>query len=493
MSTKEQSPRVFISYSWTTPAHEDRVLQLAERLCRFGVDAILDKWALREGHDINAFMERIDTDPSITKVIMICDREYVKKANRREAGVGIEAQIITTRLYEEQEQDKFVAVVVERDEHHRYCVPIFYGSRKFIDFTDISKDSETFEQLLRWIFEQPSHKKPEIGRIPDFLRGNHSDISDALSHPFECALDAIRRHQSNAFSLVREYFDALLKEMEKFRIDPENSDKFDNLVVENIESFLPHRNAIIQVFTSLSRNGFREESGRIVHGFLEKFIPYMLGSTNRSNRPCSEWDNDNFSFIAHELFLYAVACFLRDEQFDTVNYLLGQGYYISPDIEIYHSNMTDFNVFSRDLTSLDYRNQRLRLRRISLHSDFLQKRSNESGVEFRHLLQADLVLFLRAHLDNEIQYTGHKWIPLTLFNTPYEQSSFEIFARSCSRKYFNKVKDILGIKDKNTLGKFLNETFKNPQFTYSFLTDSFRRQAIRLDVLCGYDKIATSL
>jgi len=34
-----------------------------------GVDVILDKWDLREGHDAYAFMEKMVTDPQIKKVL----------------------------------------------------------------------------------------------------------------------------------------------------------------------------------------------------------------------------------------------------------------------------------------------------------------------------------------------------------------------------------------------------------------------------------------
>ena len=50
-SNEVQSPRTFISYSWSSPEHEARVLQLATELEESGVDVILDKWDLREGAD----------------------------------------------------------------------------------------------------------------------------------------------------------------------------------------------------------------------------------------------------------------------------------------------------------------------------------------------------------------------------------------------------------------------------------------------------------
>ena len=46
-----ESPKVFISYSWTTPEHKQRVLDIATELVESGIDAILDKWELKEVHD----------------------------------------------------------------------------------------------------------------------------------------------------------------------------------------------------------------------------------------------------------------------------------------------------------------------------------------------------------------------------------------------------------------------------------------------------------
>jgi hypothetical protein len=42
-------PRVFISYSHDSPAHRDRVLELAERLRRDGIDVTLDQYIENEG------------------------------------------------------------------------------------------------------------------------------------------------------------------------------------------------------------------------------------------------------------------------------------------------------------------------------------------------------------------------------------------------------------------------------------------------------------
>ena len=107
-----------------------------------GSDVILDKWDLKEGHDAHAFMEKMVTDPDITKVILVCDKVYVDKADGRSGGVGTEAQIISGEIYAKQAQDKFVAVVTERDETGRAYLPAYYRSRIYIDLSDPSKYSE---------------------------------------------------------------------------------------------------------------------------------------------------------------------------------------------------------------------------------------------------------------------------------------------------------------------------------------------------------------
>ena len=156
-------PKLFVSYSWTSPDHEAWVLQLATELRESGVDVVLDKWDLLEGHDANAFMEKMVTDPEIKKVILICDKAYVDKTDGRTGGVGTEAQIISGEIYKKQDQSKFVAIVRERDENGNAYIPAYYRSRIYIDLSDTSTYSENFERLLRWAYDQPLFKKPEVG------------------------------------------------------------------------------------------------------------------------------------------------------------------------------------------------------------------------------------------------------------------------------------------------------------------------------------------
>lgn len=90
-------PKVFISYSWSTPTHERWVLDLAEELIESGINVILDKWDLKPGQDSIDFMEQMVKDPSIDKVLIISDKGYAEKADNRSGGVGTETQIISKK------------------------------------------------------------------------------------------------------------------------------------------------------------------------------------------------------------------------------------------------------------------------------------------------------------------------------------------------------------------------------------------------------------
>lgn len=115
-----------MSYSWSSPEHESWVLNLATELREVGVDVILDKWDLKEGHDAIAFMEQMVTNAGITKVILVCDSKYAEKTDGRAGGVGTEAQIISPAIYAKADQNKFVAVTTEIGPDGKPFLPTYY-------------------------------------------------------------------------------------------------------------------------------------------------------------------------------------------------------------------------------------------------------------------------------------------------------------------------------------------------------------------------------
>lgn len=473
---QEAEPKLFISYSWTTPEHEAWVLTFAEELSSQGIEVILDKWDLLPGHDANAFMEQMVTDPTVTKVLLICDEMYAKKSDGRKGGAGTEAQIITPELYANTAQDKFAAVVRERDSDGRAFLPTYYKGRIYFDLTDPSTYATEFDKIVRWAWGQQVHVRPPKGERPKFLEGKTTSGKIISSAFHRRAMEAVRSGSTSAVPAVREYLDLIAVGLEMLRVrsDKENRDTFDEVVLASIDEFTPYRNELIELFSLIAQYAPTTDHINSLHRFFEKCLPYFEFSGSGGY---SDWDFDNYRFIVHELFLYCVGSFIKNEQFDAAQAFIDEEYYWD-NRRSRDNKMHAFTAFQASVSSLDHRNQRLKLRRFSVRADMLHDRNTGTGLEFRHVMAADFVLYLRNSL---IGWGG--WWPETLLYAGGSSGPFELFARAKSRRYFDRIKGLLAISTKEELvGKVthLEERNRVPQWQFNRLDI---QQLIGLNVL----------
>lgn len=475
-----QNPKAFISYSWSSPQHEQWVIDLATELRQAGVDVILDKWDLKEGHDAIVFMEKMVTDPKIKKVIIVSDRVYAQKADSRKGGVGTETQIISKEIYDTVEQDKFVVVIAEKDEYGKPYLPTYYKSRIYIDLSEPDNYTDSLESLLRWIYDKPLYKKPEIGKTPSFLsEGEQMSLGTTVS--FRRAINAIKDGKPYSVGALNEYLEIFVQNLEKFRIR-NHKGEFDEAIMKNVEAFLPYRTEVIQIFSAIARYGPKEEFIQSLHKFFESLIPYMLrpeSVTSYRNQ-----DFDNFIFIIHELFLYAVAILIKLEQFQQASVFLNQRYYVPGNSDYGRDVMVPFSVFRRYMESLEYRNKRLKLRRSSLRADLLKERCQTTGIDFKYLMQADFVLLIRDELDAEDLFV--RWWPETLLWLGHFPGPFEIFARAESKRYFEKIKCLFDIQSPDGFEQLLKEYQQSKR-----KLPRWERHSLNPALLLNIEKLAT--
>lgn len=478
--TSSLTPKLFISYSWSSLAHEQWVLDLATEVSSSGVEVILDKWDLREGHDSVAFMEKMVTDASITKVLMICDQTYASKADGRAGGVGTETQIISREVYEKQTQDKFVAVVAEKDAAGKPYLPTYYKSRIYIDLSESDRYAEGFEKLLRWIFDKPIYVKPEIGKPPSFLTDSTAPLL-GTSQLAKRVIEGLKNDKSYTRGAIDEYLSVFSSNLERFRLSGTDGEQ-DDRVVKSIEDFTPSRNEFLSILTTLSQYGSAVDYGARLHRFFESLIPYF-------NRPpdMNQWnecDCDNFKFVIHELFLYALAILMRGEHFDAVVLLLSQPYYVSGNSDQGKNATVTFAVFRDYLASFEVRNRRLASRRLSLRADLLEQRSKATGISFQHVMQADFICFLRADLSHGNSYDN--WYPETLVYAVRHHGPFEVFARSVSKSYLDRVLPLLGVTNlaevNAQLDKYATDRKNIPRWDFQSFSPS---------VLLGIEQLGT--
>lgn len=165
-----EHPKVFISYSWTSPEYQKRVRRLATRLMEDGVDVTLDQWDLTPGKDLIFFMEKLKQSD---KVLILCDKAYAEKADQRSGGVGIETHIITPEVYGDIDQEKFIPVIMEALQY----VPSYLKGKDAVDFS-IGHEEAGYKNLLHAIYGIPMLEKPKLGKKPDWLKPQREEESD---------------------------------------------------------------------------------------------------------------------------------------------------------------------------------------------------------------------------------------------------------------------------------------------------------------------------
>ena len=114
------SPKVLISYSHDSPAHEAKVLGLANRLRGNGVDALVDQHEPFPPHGWIQWMKHQVRDAQF--ILVVCTETYRRRwegDERASEGLGAsyESQLIQQLLYEARGvNERFVPVLLNDSE-----------------------------------------------------------------------------------------------------------------------------------------------------------------------------------------------------------------------------------------------------------------------------------------------------------------------------------------------------------------------------------------
>ena len=252
--------------------------------------------------------------------------------------------------------------------------------------------------------------------------------------------------------------------------------------MEGIDAFLPYRNEAVELFHALALYHDGEETREALHRLFESLIPYL--ERPQDVKSYRKWDFDNFKFIVHQLFLYAIAIFVHHRRFESAAHLMRSEYFVPDCSYMARDAMVPYLVMRAHMASLEARNKRLELRRLSLRADLLKERCVGVGIKFRELMQADFILFLRDGLHYPNSASG--WWPETLMYASHQYGACEVFARSKSRKFFERTKELLGIDSKEDLRPLLEALAQPGGRTPSWGGESFSSAT-----LLGFEDLAS--
>ena len=455
------SPKVFISYSWSSPEHEQRVLDIASELVENGIDAILDKWNLKEGEDADAFMEQMVTNDEIQKVLIICDKKYSDKSDKRTGGAGTEAQIISRKIYEQTNEGKFVVAAFEiNEETGKPYLPVYYGSRKYIDFTDPNKYAVKFEELIRWVFNKPLYVKPQLGRVPDYILADEKKTLGTTA-TYKRAKLLISEGRSNASGAVREYLSRFSSNLALFQLSsPQDGNDYYNQVIESIKEFEPYREEWLDILYSVCINNMLVDVMNDYTRFFEDIHSYTYRRNDISY--LYQQEEENMKFIEHELMLCFIALLLKKEFFNEVSIILNETFYNKYSTSDFDATYT-YREFNHFLYSFYYQNEQSSTRYHSLQAKVFNDRMESCAhLEMTDICQADFVCWL-FHIGHPIndEMNLSRWFPYNLLYACNMRRPFEVFARAESLRYLELIQVIFDYQSKEDFIKLYNLIMEN--------------------------------
>jgi hypothetical protein len=150
--------RVFISHTSTTEPAVAWVKELALFLIEHGIQARLDRFHLRRGMDLPQWM--CNELGLASKVIVICDEAYKKKADGRLGGVGWETMIIQGDVANLPPESTKYQVIV-REEEMSKGLPMYLRTR-YGFLAPPSDNTQSFRQeLVRELLDLPLDERLE--------------------------------------------------------------------------------------------------------------------------------------------------------------------------------------------------------------------------------------------------------------------------------------------------------------------------------------------
>lgn len=436
-------PRVFISYSWSSPGHQLRIRQWAEQLVSDGIDVVLDVWDLKEGDDKYAFMESMVQDESVTHILIFSDSEYAAKANSRRAGVGTESQIISREVYTRVKQSKFIPIACEFNEAGDPCLPTFFQSRIWIDFSSPEAANENWEQLVRLLYGKPAHEKPSLGKAPSYITADSNIPASPALAKFAALRQAIvqgkhgvRMYRQDFLGACYQYADDLRA---RKRPEVENDGK---RVLEDCGKLKLVRDHIVDWILLESATMPGTEFDEALISVLEQLL--VLKSRPPEVHSWSETWFDAHHVFVYETFLYVVAALLRTESFNSLHLVL-TNHYLLPPTEIYGTER--FNTFyafygySDALQILAPEGKTL----YAPAAELVKRQADRTDLPFLEVMQAELLVLMMAFIGE-----NSRWYPQTLHYMT-RQGAFPFFLKASRHRDFQKLATITGLNNGDAL------------------------------------------
>lgn len=459
----ENSRKVFISYSWAVQA---RVVELANRLIDDGIDVILDVWDLKPGHDKYAFMEQSVNDPSVDKVLIICDQTYTTKADMRQGGVGDETVIISPEIYGRVKQEKFIPIAFEADADGKAYIPHYLKSRIYFDLsTEDDRYEVEYEKLLRNIYDMPQFKKPVLGKKPEWLEPDAVNLS-----PIRDVIKQIRGYTGGqpykADYLLRHAADLFVETAKEFVL-PDDKPEAEGLLIA-IDKTKSYRDAFMDFCDSIFYSNL--PFAPTVCSLFERL--YNALHTRRPTSQVGVISEELYDFMLWELFICTTALLLHFEKYKELHDMLVHTYFLNQDSYNDYAEENNYFRFCKHIRIIEEECKSKSAQRniFTLQGNILIQRERRPILTKESISNADLILYQMGQPlgleDNRWNY----WFPTAYC---YHQNEQEIWRRMKSEEYCQKIMPLFGVTTIEALKEKVQQSPLDGKMRYS--GDHFNR------------------
>jgi hypothetical protein len=165
-------------------------------------------------------------------------------------------------------------------------------------------------QLVRWAFDKPLYRKPEIGPRPAFL-DEQVNFEPIRVSP----ISGVGHNSGSTHSLVR-FLEEATRQKSDFNVEMNDNEPNDETVYRSIISLSP---VISQVLTELS-DALMEQELTVVE--IDRISEYFSGIFNNYDKGSTNWSADVTKFFGQFIFTALIGRIVKYRRFITARTLL---------------------------------------------------------------------------------------------------------------------------------------------------------------------------
>lgn len=152
--------RVFVTYSWDSDEHKEKVLSFTDFLRKRGFDAKNDIFFIQEETSINLNKMMYTNIKDSDKVIIILSKGYKDKADSFRGGVGNEFELIMDDI--KNNTNKYILVCMDQKDDE--IKPLLFQNRYILSL--LEEQDSGFKKLFHLLMNVKEKNFSEIGTLP---------------------------------------------------------------------------------------------------------------------------------------------------------------------------------------------------------------------------------------------------------------------------------------------------------------------------------------